>query len=99
MAYEVIFSDELFEKLNVIIYYLENNWSKEVAETFLRTFYRRVDNLAYNPKAGIKTLKNPSVRKFVITKHNTLYYEIHENRIELLTIFFNVQNPKRNKFQ
>jgi hypothetical protein len=34
MAYEVIFSDEIFEKLNTIVYYLENNWSKEVAEVF-----------------------------------------------------------------
>jgi plasmid stabilization system protein ParE len=99
MAYEVIFSDEIFEKLNAIVYYLENNWSKEVAEAFLKTFYRRIDNLAYNPKAGMQTLKNPSIRKFVITKHNTLYYEIFENRIELLTIFFNAQNPNKNKLE
>ncbi len=98
MVYEVIFSDEIFEKLNAIVYYLENNWSKEVAEAFLKTFYRRIDNLAFNPKAGIQTLNNPNIRKFVITKHNTLYYEIFENRIKLLTIFFNAQNPNKNKF-
>jgi plasmid stabilization system protein ParE len=99
MAYEVIFSDEIFEKLNSIIYYLENNWSKEVAEAFLMTFYRRIDNLAYNPKAGMQTKKNPAIRIFVITKHKTLYYGIFENRIELLTIFFNAQNPNKNKLE
>jgi plasmid stabilization system protein ParE len=99
MAYEVIFSDEIFEKLNSIIYYLENNWSKDVAEAFLKTFYRRIDNLAYNPKSGMQTKKNPAIRRFMITKHNTLYYEIFENRIELLTIFFNSQNPDKNNFE
>ena len=99
MAYEVIFSDEIFEKLNSIIYYLENNWSKKVAETFLKTFYSRINNIAYNPKAGMQTKKNPNIRKFIITKHNTLYYEIFEDKIELLTIFFNAQNPDKNKFE
>lgn len=99
MAYEVIFSEEIFEKLNTIIYYLETNWSKHVAEAFLMTFYSRIDNLAYNPKAGMQTKKNSAIRKFIITKHNTLYYEIFENRIELLTIFFNSQNPDKNKYE
>ncbi len=99
MAYEVIFSEEIFERLNSIIFYLENNWSKEVAEAFLKKFYSIIDNLANDPKAGMQTLKKSSIRKFVITKHNTLYYEISENRIELLTIFFNVQNPNKNKLE
>ena len=98
MAYEVIFSDEVFEKLNSIVFYLETNWSKQVAENFLIIFYNRIDNLSFNPKAGMQILNNSSVRKFVITKHNTLYYEIFENRIELLTIFFNPQNPVKNKY-
>jgi DNA modification methylase len=47
----------------------------------------------------MQTLKNPSIRKFIIIKHNTLYYEIFENRIEHLTIFFNAQNPDKNKLK
>jgi plasmid stabilization system protein ParE len=99
MAYEVIFSEEVFEKLNHIIFYLETNWTKEVAQNFLLTFYDCIDKLAFNPKAGTQTLKDPTIRKFVITKHNTLYYQINNNKIELLTIFFNVQNPNKNKYE
>jgi plasmid stabilization system protein ParE len=99
MAYEVIFSEEVFEKLNHIVFYLETNWTKKVAQNFLLTFYNCIDNLTFNPKAGMQTLKDSSIRKFVITKHNTLYYQINYNRIELLTIFFNVQNPDKNKFE
>jgi plasmid stabilization system protein ParE len=99
MAYEIIFSDEVFEKLNHIIFYLETNWNKEVAKKFLLTFYDCINKLALNPKAGMQTIKDPSIRKFVITKHNTLYYQINEDKIALLTIFFNVQHPDKNKFE
>jgi len=54
MAYEVIFSDEVFEKLNSIIFYLETNWSKQVAENFLKIFYNRIDILSYNPTSGMQ---------------------------------------------
>jgi hypothetical protein len=47
----------------------------------------------------MQTLKDPSIRKFVITKHNTLYYQIEDGRIDLLTIFFNVKNPDKNKYE
>lgn len=99
MAYEIIVSEEVFTALNAVILYLEESWSKKIAEDFLLNFYEKVESLSKNPHIGRQTHKNPSIRKIAITKHNTLYYEIASNRIELLAIFFNAQNPARNKFE
>lgn len=78
MAYQVIISDEVFGTLNTKLLYLESKWSKKDAENFLLNFYRKVDMLAENPLIGCKTIKNPTIRKLLITKHNLLYYEIKE---------------------
>ncbi len=99
MAYQVIISDEVFSALNAVVLYLENNWSKKDAENFLLIFYERVDTIARNSSIGRKTIKNPAIRKLLITKHNMLYYEITGNQIALLTIFFTVQNPDKNKLE
>ena len=99
MAYEIIISDEVFSALNAIVLYLEKEWSKKVATNFLLIFYDTVDSIANNPKIGRKTIKNPSIRKILVTKHNMLYFEVAGNRIELLTIFFTAQNPAKNKLE
>ena len=78
---------------------LRKKWSKKVAENFLFIFYDRVDAIANNPNIGRKTNKNRGIRKILITKHNMLYYEVSGNRIKLLTIFFTVQDPSKNKFE
>ena len=99
MANEIIISNEVFSALNAVVLYLEKRWSKKVAENFLFIFYDRVDAIANNPNIGRKTNKYQGIRKILITKHNMLYYEIRGNRIELLTIFFTVQDPSKNKFE
>lgn len=37
--------------------------------------------------------KEKQIRGFVITKHNTLFYRIEEDKIILITFFDNRQNP------
>ena len=99
MAYEIIISNEVFSALNAVVLYLEKRWSKKVAENFLFIFYDKVNAIANNPNIGRKTNKDSDIRKILITKHNMLYYEVSGNRIELLTIFFTIQDPLKNKFE
>lgn len=73
MAYKVIISDEVFGALNAVVLYLESKWSRKDAENFLLNFYDKVDKLAKNAALGRKTIKNPTIRKLLITKHNMLY--------------------------
>jgi plasmid stabilization system protein ParE len=99
MAYQIIISDEVFDSLNSIVLYLETKWSKKIAKNFLLIFYEKVDALAIRPNIGKRTIKNPAIRKILITKHNMLYYEVTDNSIELLSIFYTVQDPAKNKME
>jgi plasmid stabilization system protein ParE len=99
MAYEVIISTDVLKSLDAIIFYLEKKWSKNVAKRFLVTFYKKVDTIALNPAISRKSSRYPAIRKIFITKHNILYYEVFEERIELLQIFDSRQNPAKNIFE
>ena len=99
MAYQIIISAEVFNSLNAVLLYLETKWSEKVAKNFLTTFYKKVDALAINPNIGKRTIKNPSIRKILITKHNMLYYEVVGNTIVLLSIFYTSQHPAKNKIE
>ena len=99
MAYQIIIADEVFTALNSIIFYLENKFSKKVAAHFLLIFYKKAESLSDNPNLGRKISEHATIRRILITKHNLLYYEVVGNQIHLLSIFFTVQNPKKNKFE
>ena len=101
MAYEVIISGDVLKMLDSIVFYLENNWSKKIAKKFLINFYAKVDALVSNPAINPKSSKSKStsIRKMLITKHNMLYYEVHDNTIELLQLFDTRQSPAKNKFE
>lgn len=99
MAYEVIISGDVLKMLDSIVFYLENNWSKKIAKKFLINFYAKVDALVSNPAINPKSSKSTSIWKMLITKHNMLYYEVHDNTIELLQLFDTRQSPAKNKFE
>ena len=99
MAYEVIISTDVLRTLDAIVFYLERNWSKKIAEKFLLTFYETVDAIAKNPAISRRSSKYPTIRKILVTRHNMLYYEVIHDRIELLQIFDTRQNPEKNKFE
>jgi plasmid stabilization system protein ParE len=99
MAYEVIISTDVLKSLDAVIFYLERRWSENVAKKFLLTFYKKVDAIALNPTISRSSSRYPAIRKIFITKHNILYYEVFEERIELLQIFDSRQNPQKNIFE
>ena len=99
MAYKVIFFNDVLNRLDAIVFYLERNWSKAVAKKFLLRFYEKVDTIASNPLLGRKSSRYTSIRKFLITKHNMLYFEVFSDHIEILQIFDTRQNPAQNRFE
>ena len=99
MAYKVIFSKDVLNRLDAIVFYLEKNWSKAVAKKFLLRFYEKTDTIASNPALGRKSSRYSSIRKILITKHNILYFEVFDDYIHLLQIFDTRQNPAKNKFE
>jgi len=94
MAKKIRWSKASKTQLQVVINYLISNWGINVTEKFLNILEKRIYLLARFPTIGRKSIAYPSIRQFVITKHNTLLYEIQDDVIFITEIFDNRQQPK-----
>lgn len=87
MAFEIIFKKRFINNLISIQTYLENEWGEKVATSFLKKIDNRINSLKKFPYLGAESLKIPSVRGLLITKHNILFYKIESNKIIILNLF------------
>ncbi len=89
-----IASDEYDEN----IAYLLKNWSEKVALDFIE----KVESVLYNIKTEIveyPLTQNRNVRKCVICKQITLFYQINNNNdIEILSFCSNYKDSKKIRF-
>ena len=51
-----------------------------------------------NPEMGTVEHFEKRIRGMVITKHNTLFYRIEEDKLILLTFFDNRQHPSKKSY-
>jgi len=96
MKYEVTISELAQSKIDAIFEYLEQDWSEKVKENFREKLYQQVNFLRENPLM-FPISQKMGIRKCIITKHNTLYYKISDNEVQIITIHDNRSNPKSLK--
>ena len=98
-GYKILWTDNALKELENTIEYLEENWTE-----------RELQNLAFNLEEILALIsKNPNlfqssdikkeIRRVVILTHNTLYYRIKNEQIEILSFFSNRQSPKKRKLK
>ena len=98
MALQIEWTLHAIKDYNQVVDYLLKEWSLEVAADFINNVEERVQNLSSFPHIGIASVKDPSIRSIVTTKHNKLYYRIGSEKIEILDIFDTRQSPKKNRY-
>jgi len=98
MALQIEWTLYALEDYNQVVDYLLKELSLEVTADFINNVEQRVQNLSSFPHIGIASVKEPSIRSIVITKHNKLYYRIGSEKIEILDIFDTRQSPKKNRY-
>jgi plasmid stabilization system protein ParE len=82
-----------------ILLYLQEHWQEKVIENFIEITEIQIGQIAMNPMQFPLIYKKKKVRKCVITKHNSLYYKVGRDSIDILRIFDTRQNPKLLKFK
>jgi addiction module RelE/StbE family toxin len=93
MPKQIIWSPLAESDLSNILDYLDKNLERKVAVNFLDLTDNFINQISLNPKQFPLIYKSKGIRKCVITKHNTLFYRVKRNKVEVLRIYDTRQNP------
>ena len=98
MAQQIEWTPQALKDYYAIIVYLEEQWSPQIADSFLALTEEKLFILAQQPFLGISSEKEPAVRSILLTKHNRLYYKVENTKLIVLSIFDTRQNPEKENF-
>ena len=98
MPKKIIWSSLSEKDFSGIMSYLNEEWDAKVSKRFLDIIEEILEQISLNPKQFPLINKKRKVRKCVITKHNTLFYQDRKEYISILRIYDTRQDPKKLKF-
>jgi plasmid stabilization system protein ParE len=78
--------------------YLQNNWGDNVVRNFSLEVEKIIREIQVNPKMFEASKRYKKVRKGFVTQHNTLFYRVKSNVIELLIFWDNRQDDKKCQY-
>ena len=97
MDYKIFWTEEAIQNLEEIIDYLTSNWTQKEVDNFKLKLSKQIDLIKKNPRIFPVSTYQPRLRKAVLSKQTSIYYEVKENLIYLVYIFVNYKDPKRIK--
>lgn len=89
---KVIWSIESSKKVESIQSYLRNNWSTNEGRNFLKRLKKFETIVTSFPKLYPASKRNPKLRKAILSKHQSVVYEIDGEIIKVHTILDHHQN-------
>jgi len=97
--YKIIWSDEALRNLKSIIDYLENRWTEKEIGKFSKLLDRNLQIIEASPFLFPISDDFQNIRKAVLSPQTTIYYQIVDKEIHLISLFDNRQNPEKLKFK
>ncbi len=98
MPYTINWSKSAENDYIKIIDYLLQNWPVLVAENFMEITENKIQQIQTFPSSFSIIYEKKKIRKCVLTKHNSLYYRVVKNKIQILRIFDVRQDPSKLQF-
>jgi addiction module RelE/StbE family toxin len=98
MAKEIIWTKNALDDLKDIVDYLKQEWSQKSAEKFIDKCFTKIKILSHYPLIGLPSKKITNARRILISKQQSLYYRIDEDKIFLLDFFDLRQDPEKSKY-
>jgi plasmid stabilization system protein ParE len=92
MDFKLYWTEEAIENLEEILDYLISRWSQREVDNFKQKLSKQLDFILINPKMFPVSQYNPRLRKAVISKQTTIFYEIQGNIVYLVYLFINRKN-------
>ena len=93
--HKINWSEKAIRDLENIINYLETNWTEKEIQNFNTKLFKAINLISKRPKLFRLTNHRKHLRKCVLSKQTTIYYQEIDSEIFIVTLFDNRQNPKK----
>ena len=93
--YKVFWTDEAIRNLESILDYLNKNWTQREVDNFRKKLGKQIDLIEKNPKLFPISNFNRRLRKAVLSKQTTIFYELSGQVLYLVYLFNNKQSIER----
>jgi plasmid stabilization system protein ParE len=91
-GYKILWTDFALKELKNTIEYLEENWTERELRNLASEIEEKLSLLSHNPNLFQSSDVKKDIRRVVIAKHNTLYYRVMGNTIEIISFFSKTKN-------
>jgi plasmid stabilization system protein ParE len=98
-GYKIFWTDFALSELEKTIEYLEENWTEKELRNLASEIEETLNLLSHNPNLFQASEIKKEIRRVIVAKHNTLYYRVKNNTIEIISFFSNRQSPKKRKLK
>lgn len=98
-TYRIIWSEEALQNLKAIVSCFENRWTERETMRFAKLLDARLASIKLNPYLFPLISNSGNMRRSVLSKQTSIFYQIFDKDIRLIALFDNRQNPQRLKDQ
>ena len=98
-GYKILWTDFALKELENTIEYLEENWTEKQMQNLAVNIEETLILISQNPDLFQVSEVKKDIKRVVILSHNTMYYRVKNNQIEIISFFSNRQNPKKRKLK
>lgn len=97
MDYKIFWSDESLNNLEAVLSYLETEWTEREVTIFKNKLSKQLDLIQKNPKLFPISSIQPRLRKAVLSRQTTIFYELKGFEIHIAYLFSNRMDIRRIK--
>jgi len=98
-GYRILWTDFTLLELERTIKYIEENWTEKELRILASKLEEMLSLLSQNPNLFQVSDIKKDIRRVVVMNHNTLYYRIVKDHVEIISFFSNRQNPGKRKIE
>jgi plasmid stabilization system protein ParE len=96
-GYKIYWTDFALKELENTLAYLEENWTVRELQNLATEIESHLLLISQNPFLFQSSEIKKDIRRVVIAKHNSLYYRVKNNSVQVISFFSNRQNPNKRK--
>ena len=97
MDYKIFWTEEAIQNLEKIIDYLTNRWTQREVDNFKSKLSKQIELIQRNPRMFPVSTFQPRLRKAVLSRQTSVFYETRDNVIYIAYIFVNQKSTYRLK--